>query len=226
MLGMPTSYKTLSAPARQEILICNVVVFCTDAEAEERAKAMGVATIFNAQLFGTSVPKEAAELFGDEAFVAIVYAKLIIAHLVSSLGFSFLLQDVDVVWCADNPMSYFQRDVDLLKNYDMLVQDDGGRTPNYAPYYANSGFYFAKSNEKTKYFFHQLLYNGDKMHDWSSDQAVFNALLPEVVNLAGMSVKTLASDDFAGGRMYQDPDSYDYMREMLTNALCISYALD
>lgn len=196
--------------------ISNVVVFCTDAEAELMVKAMGLEAIFNAQLFATAVPMKEAEEFGDGTFLAAVSAKLVIAHLVSVMGYSFLLQDVDVVWYDGNPLSFFHKN-GLVEKFDVLVQDDGGRTQNYAPYFANSGFYFAKNNEKTKYFFQQVLLRGERIVDWGSDQGVFNAVLPEVANLLGMSVKTLAPTDFAVGRLYQEPYSYDYMRKMLTN---------
>jgi hypothetical protein len=195
--------------------ISNVVVFCTDAEAEQRVKVMGLGAIYNAQLFANAVPKDEAKEFGDGTFVAAVSAKLVVAHLVSVMGFSFLLQDVDVVWYDGNPLSFFQNN-GLVETYDVLVQDDGGRTQNYAPYFAYSGFYFAKNNEKTRYFFQQVLFRLDRIVDWGSDQKVFNSVLPEVINLLGMSVKTLAPFDFAAGRAYQDPHSYGYMREMLT----------
>jgi hypothetical protein len=191
--------------------ITNFVVFCTDEEALKKATSIGLTAIYHPELFGV-LPESDAEKFGDATFTAMVYAKVVVAHLVSVMSYSFLYQDLDIIWYRD-PFSYFIMH-NMLEKADLLVQDDGGRTPNYAPYYANSGFFFAKNNPRTKYFFQQLLYNAGYIIPWRSDQAVFNAILPEAVSLAGLDVVTLGFHDFPGGRTYQDPDYYEFMKDI------------
>ena len=48
---------------------------------------------------------------------------------------------------------------------------------------------------------------------WTSDQGVFNALLPEYVSLLGMSVKTLHDLDFPGGFHYHR--SKDFIKNIV-----------
>jgi Nucleotide-diphospho-sugar transferase len=101
----------------------------------------------------------------------------------------------------------------------MLAQDDGLRVLVYAPYYANSGFFFAKFNPRTKYFFERYLTSAGYIDAWGSDQAVFNAVLPEVVSFAGLTVKTLGYINFPSGRTYQDPGYFEYMRDIASQTL-------
>jgi hypothetical protein len=197
--------------AKNHLDITNFIVFCTDQEALKKATSIGLTAIYHQDLFGV-LPESEAENFGDATFTAIVYAKVVVAHLVSVMGYSFLYQDLDIIWYRD-PFSYFTMH-NMLEKADLLVQDDGGRTPNYAPYYANSGFFFAKNNPRTKYFFQQLLYNAGYIIPWVSDQAVFNAILPEAVSLAGLDVQTLGYHDFPGGLTYQHPDYYQFMKDI------------
>jgi Nucleotide-diphospho-sugar transferase len=191
--------------------ISNFVIFCTDEESLKKATSIGLTAIYHQDLFG-ALPENDSKKFGDATFTAMVFAKIVVAHLVSVMGYSFLYQDLDIVWYHD-PFSHFANH-NLIEKVDILVQDDGGRTPNYAPYFANSGFFFAKSNPRTKYFFQRLLYNAEYITPWKSDQAVFNAILPEVVSFVGLTVKTLGFHDFPGGRTYQDPEYYDFMKDI------------
>ena len=99
------------------------------------------------QNFG-DIPAEAAKRYGDAKFVAMMMAKVICVQLVSMLGFDFLFQDVDIVWYK-NPLDYFHDTTLPAYNYDVFFQDDGGHSIRYAPYSANSGFYFVRYNKRT-----------------------------------------------------------------------------
>ena len=50
--------------------------------------------------------------------------------------------DGDITHYSKNP----------LIEYDVLFMDDGARTPRFAPYFTNTGFYFIRYNKKTLYF--------------------------------------------------------------------------
>lgn len=81
------------------------------------------------QNFG-DLPLEAAKRYGDRYFTAMMLAKVVCVQLVSMLGYSFLFQDVDLVWFK-HPLDYFKNTKD---GFDIYFQDDGGHSLRYAPY--------------------------------------------------------------------------------------------
>jgi hypothetical protein len=68
-------------------------------------------------------------------------AKVIVVQVISMLGYDMLFQDVDIVWYS-NPLDYFHSQTGASADYDIFFQDDGGHSVRYAPYSANSGFYY------------------------------------------------------------------------------------
>ena len=143
------------------------------------------------------MPVEAAHHYGDRKFTAMMMAKVICVQMITALKYNILFQDVDIVWYKD-PIQYFENN---LPEFDMLFQDDGGHTVRYAPYSANSGFYYVRHNRRTEYFFAALLLNGDVILETDSHQQALIALMNEHVSLYGLRVKVFSrdEDDFPGG---------------------------
>ena len=125
-------------------------------------------------------------------------AKVICVQLVSMLGYDFLFQDVDIVWFK-NPLEYFA--LPAAKQFDVFFQDDGSRSVRYAPYSANSGFYFIRHNDRTRHFLTSLLLSGDLILKTDSHQQALIAVLSEHVSLFGLKAKVLSRDEeeFPGG---------------------------
>ena len=79
--------------------------------------------------------------------------------------------------------------------YDIFFQDDGGHSLRYAPYSANSGFYFVRYNDRTRHFLTALLMaGGDMVISTKSHQQALIALLQEHVSLHGLKAKVLSRD--------------------------------
>lgn len=177
--------------------LSNVLVFPTDVETKELADGMGLTTFYEEKLM-SSMPKNEARIYGDSTFTKIMLAKILCVQLVNELNYDLLFMDVDIVWYR-NPLDYF-RDKSLPE-FDVYFQDDGSRQERYAPYSANSGFYFVRSNDRTKHLFRHLLYNGDLLNAWYSHQQVLIVLLAEHSSLMGLKVKVFAKekDEFPGG---------------------------
>jgi len=116
---------------------------------------------------------------------------------------------VDIVWYK-NPVEFFETQ---HLDFDMLFQDDGAHTVRYAPYSANSGFYYVRYNERTEYFFSALLLAGDLILKTDSHQQALIALLSEHTSLYGLTVKVFSrdEDDFPGGFQYHQVTG-KYMR--------------
>jgi Nucleotide-diphospho-sugar transferase len=130
-------------------------------------------------------------------------AKVICVQLVSMLGYNILFQDVDMIW-YQNPLHYFDQHRIEMDRYDIIFQDDGGRSIRYAPYSANTGFYFVRYNDRTRHLLTSLLMSGDVVLSTHSHQQVMIALLKEHVSLFGLKVKVLSRDteEFPGGFHY------------------------
>lgn len=97
----------------------------------------------------------------------------------------------------------------------MLFQDDGARSLRYAPYSANTGFYYVRNNDKTKFLFRSLLYLGDMVLSMTSHQQALAALLDEHSSLTGLRVKTLAGADFPGGYHYHRKKEIGFLKEIV-----------
>ena len=123
-------------------------------------------------------------------------------------------QDVDLVWYK-NPLDFFHDRTNPLYAFDMLFQDDGARSLRYAPYSANTGFYYVRNNDKTKFLFRSLLYLGDMVLSMTSHQQALAALLDEHSSLTGLRIKTLSGVDFPGGYHYHRKKEIPFMKDIV-----------
>jgi len=179
----------------------NVIVFPTDTFSKDLAEGLGLAIYYSHELMD-HVPERDAKRYGDATFGAIMLAKVLCVHLVNDLGYDLLFQDVDVSWYK-NPFDFFHSDDN---GFDVYFQDDGNRQQRFAPYSANSGFYFVRSNDRSKILFRSMLYAGDLIFAARSHQQVLVQLLAENNSLTGLTVKVLSRDDSE----FQFPSGYHY----------------
>jgi len=192
----------------------NVLVFPTDQETKDLAEGLGLATFYDEKNFGR-LPSGEARAYGDGTFTAMMFAKVVCVQIINFMGYDLLFQDVDVVWYK-NPLEYFHDKKNPHYNFDMYFQDDGARSPRYAPYSANSGFYYVRNNEMTKYFFTSLLYSGDQILECSSHQQVLIQVMTEHASHFGLRVKVLERDmeEFPGGWHYHK-NNKTFMKKLI-----------
>jgi hypothetical protein len=81
---------------------------------------MGLHAMDVQNAFG-DMPTVAARRYGDAAFTGMMMSKVYVMHLLVTLGYNVLFQDVDVVWYQD-PLAYFNND---QSDFDLFFQDDG-----------------------------------------------------------------------------------------------------
>jgi len=195
-------------------ILSKIILFATDVETYDLASSLGITSFYSKEIF-EEMPKVAAKEYADDIFRLLMFAKVWCVHMVSQLGYNFLFQDVDVIWYK-NPLQWFHNKENPNYHFDMFFQDDGSRALFYAPYAANTGFYYVRNNERTRYFFHSLLMSGDLIMSTYSHQIALNALLSEHISLYGLSVKILHRQDseFPGGYAYHE--KHDMMKEFLS----------
>jgi len=190
-----------------------VLVFATDEETRDLAESHGLAAFYDKTNFG-DMPKEAAGRYADKTFAKMMLAKVYCVQMISMLGYDLLFQDVDIVWHR-NPLEYFHDENSPHQNYDMYFQDDGNHALFYAPYSANTGFYYIRNNAKTQHFFNTFLMSGDLIYSTRSHQVPLVALLTEHASMYGIKVKIFArtENDFPGGHAYHRRK--DFMKDMI-----------
>lgn len=193
--------------------VSNVLVFPTDQETKDLAESMGLATFHDEKNFG-HLPKAEAGHYGDRKFVAMMFAKAVCVHMISFLGYDLLFQDVDIVWYK-NPLEYFHDPTNEFKDFDVYFQDDGAHSPRYAPYSANSGFYYIRHNDLTRYFLTSLIYSADLILQSTSHQQALIQVMAEHASQFGMRVKVLSRemDEFPGGWHYNRKKK-DFMKSI------------
>jgi hypothetical protein len=116
--------------------LSNILMFATDTATLELCRTLGIPAYYDEAIFG-SLPETAAKYYGDRTFSKMMMAKVYCVHLVLSLGYNVLFQDVDVIWYK-NPLPYLENSPET-QEWDLMFQDDGARSVRYAPYSPNTG---------------------------------------------------------------------------------------
>jgi hypothetical protein len=76
---------------RRNLDLSAVLVFATDKETNDLVAGLGVAVFYNPESYG-QMPKDAATLYADGRFRAMMMAKVFCVHQISSLGYDVLFQ--------------------------------------------------------------------------------------------------------------------------------------
>ncbi len=194
--------------------VSNVLVFPTDQETKDLAEGLGLSTFHDERNFG-HLPKGEARHYADKTFTAMMFAKVSCVQMINHLGYDLLFQDVDVVW-NKNPLDFFHDPDNKLYGFDMYFQDDGAHSRRYAPYSANSGFYYVRNNYETRYLFVSLLYAGDLILTSNSHQQPLIQLMAEHSSQFGLKVKVLDREmnEFPGGWHFNSRKTRGYMKKL------------
>ncbi|KAL7484304.1 hypothetical protein ACHAW6_009946 [Cyclotella cf. meneghiniana] len=209
---------------RKSFDLGNVLVFPSDKETKELAEGLGLTTYYDEKNMGP-LPSGGAKRYGDKYFTAMMYAKVICVLYPLMLNYDVLFQDVDVVYFKDPVVSHVYVNCGSvvhsdcnepkIQHFDVLFQHDGSNTIRYAPYSANSGFYYVRANKRSQYLFTSLLYHSDLILTWDSHQQALVQLLAEHSSLFGLNVKVFSRDTemFPGG--YHFHNRHDFMKKFL-----------
>jgi hypothetical protein len=170
------------------------------------------------------VNKKPSNDYLDRVFVDMMWYKAFSIYLILRKGINVLFQDVDLVWFRE-PFSYF-------KNYakehearhkmtgapiEAFFSDDGQRSLRYAPFYANSGFYYLLATKRSVYFAWSVMTSMDAVQVLGSHQNVLTARLVEEFSITAQHIKLLDLVDFPGGIMYHH--DYEYMKRLKNKAV-------
>jgi len=141
-------------------------------------------------------------------------AKVYCVHLVISLGYHVLFQDVDVVWYK-HPLTTFFDHHQQDSDFDLYFQDDGARSARYIPYSPNTGFYFVRHNERTEYLFSSFVRMGDVIDESGSHQSALTSLMVDHSSWRGLKVKVFSRDDREYGHLFPGGFHYHMRRDFM-----------
>mmetsp|Transcript_7062 Transcript_7062/g.22936 ORF Transcript_7062/g.22936 Transcript_7062/m.22936 type:complete len:533 (-) Transcript_7062:26-1624(-) len=177
----------------------STLVFAADDDTRLSVEHMGVAAYYSAGL--GELPTEAATNYGDYAFTRMMWLKTTSVFLVSALKYSVIFQDADVVWLRD-PIDFFWAPETADLEVDTVWMDDGARSMRFTPFYANSGFYFIRSNDRTRLFMYRMLMSYDDVLAQRSHQSALITLLLEHVARYGLTANVLDASEFPQGAVF------------------------
>jgi hypothetical protein len=189
-------FNFVCAAHKIEYDLSKVLLFAMDNETNNFAKQLGLATFYAKELYQGLIPnvKHGEYTFGDGKFAEMMMGKVYSVQMVNDLGYDILFQDLDVVPLRPNVLDYFyeKRDTESL---DLIFQYDRNNNAEQAPFSANSGFYFAKYNKRTNYYFSMLARMGDLILHTGSHQQVMSILMSDHIATHGLTVKVMGGRD-------------------------------
>lgn len=186
----------------------NFVVFSSSNDMIPIVERMGAVGVFHKETFAEA-PKHASHEYLDPIFIDMMWYKSFSLWVLLHLGYDVLFQDVDLVWFK-SPFPEFRRLEQFYKrNFeryeaspkgpDGFFSDDGQRSLRYAPFYANSGFFYLKSNPRMVHFAWSIMTAFDILHISGSHQNVFTLRLLEGLDFSGLRPMMLPLGDFPSG---------------------------
>jgi Nucleotide-diphospho-sugar transferase len=203
-----------SAKARN-LTVSNILVIALDESTKDLASSIGYTVFYDEVMFG-HIP---AEKFGREDALAVAFmAKVQAAHMACLLGYDVLYQDVDVIWYRD-PLAFFVNATGPYSSHDAVFNDDGSRSKRFMTYFANAGYYFIRSNVRTRAFLNRWVTSAELTFQYSCDQEVLNIVLSEGRSLFGLDVAVISRDEntFLSGYHFhmEDPRANTIQRMMV-----------
>lgn len=97
-----------------------------------------------------------------------------------------------------------------IPDADIAFMDDGAKSPRFAPYFSNSGFYYVKYNERSRYLMEKMLKSICEIAFTHSHQATLMRHMVESHHVVpeGLRVLVLDLKDFPSGFMFHHNKDY------------------
>lgn len=192
----------------KKLSIDNYLVFAFDKETYSQLTRLKINTCLFHQEKQTSLNPQK---FATPEFNQITYSKISVVHMLLKENLNLLLSDVDTVW-LDNPQNH----IDFKEDFDLQIQVNNERLPlTESSLSLNTGFFYARANDKTANFFEQVLLEMEH-NPKLDDQTCLNIVvqrekdrlyiaLPEAAsrhNHSLLQIKALSPLLFPNGNLY------------------------
>jgi len=194
----------------------NFVVFAGNPEMLSQIEGVGALGLYHSGF--AAVAKAASHDYLDFTFVDMMWYKCFSVYMILREGFNILFQDVDLVWFKD-PFPFFKEILEkdakahpTVAPLDALLSDDGQRSLRYTPFFANSGFYYLRSNPRSIYMTYGIMISFPMIQRLGSHQNMYTQRLIETQTQFGMRSYFLGLEDFPNGFLYHH--GRDYMKRL------------
>lgn len=189
-----------------DIALANVIVFTGSPEVIPLIESTGAMAIFHEGF--SEVSRTASADYIDYIFVDMMWYKAMSLFVMIHLGYNVLFQDVDWVMFRD-PMPLVAQYLTSFaatdpngQEPDILFSDDGNLSLRYAPFFANSGFYYIKANEKTEQLTWSIIESMDYIQRLGSHQNVLTMRMMELTDMVGLKSQIIPLDILPNGILY------------------------
>jgi hypothetical protein len=211
-------YLNLACSCKQHnIPLNNFLIFAGSEGIVSMIEATGAMALYHKGY--SHVSTDASQDYLDRVFVDMMWYKAFSVYLVLRMRMNILFQDADLVWFKD-PFPYFHNYLNSTREKSLksgsfveaFFADDGQRSLRYAPFYANSGFYYLVASPRSEYFTWTIMTAFDAVQVLGSHQNVFTTRLVEGLALSHRNAKLLPMPDFPTG--YQFHHEPRYMKKL------------
>eukprot|EP00038_Savillea_parva_P026726 m.55874 g.55874 ORF g.55874 m.55874 type:complete len:579 (-) comp7638_c0_seq2:2227-3963(-) len=183
-------------------------IVTTSAKTAADLTNMGLTAFYHEGL-GT-FPTKASEGYGDEIFVRMMMLKQFAVYVALCCRYDVLFQDVDLTWLKD-PVPTLQREAEFFHGQFM---DDGARNFLNAPYMANSGFFYLRSDFLSLKFWDAVT----QMMLVGPNQRIVARMLDMYTARYGMKVRSLPHQVYTNGKHLITDRKRDKVEMMLKRA--------
>ena len=189
-----------------------VLVFAASGSIVPVIEATGATAVYDENF--APVAKDASIGYLDRVFVDMMWYKAFSVYMILRAGFNVLFQDVDLVWFKD-PFPYFERYLEESVQFSAtgertngFFSDDGQRGLRYSPFFANSGFFYLLTSQKSINLAWSILTAFDTLVTSGSHQNVLTMRLQEGLWLTNFRSKLLPLQKFPTGIQFHHNPAY------------------
>jgi hypothetical protein len=136
--------------------------------------------------------------------------------LLLEAGAHTLFQDADLIWEKD-PIAALMEGAKAHKTQWM---DDGSRDTRFAPFFANTGFYFLYNHFSVRQFWDHVVMTSGYVIEWRSNQEVVNWMLEDHNRRFSLEVKTLPQKIYVSGNNLDQFEQFNKNKQVLVRHFC------
>eukprot|EP00037_Helgoeca_nana_P037370 m.15793 g.15793 ORF g.15793 m.15793 type:complete len:582 (-) comp8782_c0_seq1:49-1794(-) len=183
-------------------------IVTTSVETEQMLTGMGLTAFYHKGL--GEFPTKASDGYGDETFVRMMMLKQFAVYVALLCRYDVLFQDVDLTW-SRNPIPTLRAESEFFHGQFM---DDGARNFLNAPYMANSGFFYLRSDFLSFKFWDAVT----MMMLVGPNQRIVARMLEVYTARYGLKVRTLPWQQYTNGKHLLTNRKRKRVEEMLAAA--------
>mmetsp|Transcript_35408 Transcript_35408/g.92650 ORF Transcript_35408/g.92650 Transcript_35408/m.92650 type:complete len:567 (+) Transcript_35408:231-1931(+) len=189
-------------------------IVATSTETAQMLTALGLTAFYHPGL--GEFPTQASHGYGDTVFVRMMMLKQFAVYIALLCRYDVLFQDVDLTWSRD-PVPHLQAESEY---YHAQFMDDGARNFLNAPYMANSGFFYLRSDFLSFKFWDAVTMN----MLIGPNQRIVARVLEQYTGRYGLRVRTLPWQRYVNGKHLLTKRKRETVEEILAESEVLHFS--